>query len=147
MSFLIGLFKPIPISTRNSPQAVANLLFKTSCHFIICSVGSAVDQIVNDVKRSPPLNDLNHEVKITLLPSVNVLFPHLGHETESHSFNAYSNVEYHAQDKVALYIHSSGSTGLPKPIPFTQRYMYQVMNLRECYCSNYLTCVNNESAL
>lgn len=134
------------MSNRNTAPAIANLLSKTSCHHLIRTMDSATDRIVNEVYRTM---DGSHPINLIPVPLIEKLFPHLGHETVDDPFEPYPAVKYHSQDKTLMYCHSSGSTGFPKPIPLTQRYIFQLMNLRESpfsqtqyrlYLAYYLPC-------
>ncbi|KAJ7671148.1 acetyl-CoA synthetase-like protein [Mycena rosella] len=50
------------------------------------------------------------------------VYPHLGHETKEDAFVAYPDPTTRTPlDDVALYLHSSGSTGFPKCIPESHR--------------------------
>ncbi|KAJ7625826.1 putative nonribosomal peptide synthetase, partial [Roridomyces roridus] len=55
------------------------------------------------------------------------IYPHLGHETFRDEFVPYPGPSgvHTSLDDVAIYLHSSGSTGLPKPIPQTHRILIQ----------------------
>lgn len=119
----------MPISTRNSAPAVVNLLTKTSCHHVVFEGGSAIDQGIRDIQQL--LDNEEHEINFIPFPSIDSLFPSLGDTADSPALAMYPPVTYHSQDKPAMYLHSSGSTGFPKPIPLTQRYILQLMDLRK----------------
>ncbi|KAJ6545507.1 hypothetical protein B0H19DRAFT_1266933 [Mycena capillaripes] len=66
---------------------------------------------------SPP-----YDLSIEEIPLLGQIYPHLGHETTEDAFVPYSNpTTTTALDEVAMYLHSSGSTGFPKSIPETHR--------------------------
>ncbi|KAF7360648.1 General substrate transporter [Mycena venus] len=97
---------PFPISPRNSPAAVVNLLRKTSCHRIV-STCVTLDALLE-------------------VPSVSQVYPNLGAESADCTFEPYlASANRPELDDVCLYLHSSGSTGFPKAIPETHRVLWQ----------------------
>jgi acyl-coenzyme A synthetase/AMP-(fatty) acid ligase len=64
--------------------------------------------------------DPTYELSIEELPALDVIFPRLGVESEEDPFMPYPAVEPRpATSEVCMFLHSSGSTGLPKTIPQT----------------------------
>lgn len=122
----------IPISNRNSTAAVVNLLRKTDCHHIIVG-GTAVAPLVENTRAELDRDGFN--INIVDVPAATYLFPSLGSApvTEVSGASAAYPVPVGANslDAVRMYIHSSGTTSLPKPIPLTERYMRSVS---ECAC-------------
>ncbi|KAJ7701502.1 hypothetical protein B0H17DRAFT_1157730 [Mycena rosella] len=60
------------------------------------------------------------------VPSLAQIYPNLGTETLDCPFEPYMQpTDFPALDSVCLYLHSSGSTGLPKAIPHTHRILMQ----------------------
>ncbi|KAJ7688597.1 hypothetical protein B0H17DRAFT_1160269 [Mycena rosella] len=112
---------PFPISNRNSPAAVLHLLKSTDSHRLLTTKGSLarlVDAVAVDLAgQSPP-----YELSIEEIPFLGQIYPHLGHETKEDDFVLYPNPATRTPlDAVAMYLHSSGSTGFPKCIPETHR--------------------------
>ncbi|KZP19238.1 acetyl-CoA synthetase-like protein [Athelia psychrophila] len=109
---------PFPISPRNSAEAVAEMLQKSGCHRVLsshASLGVIVAQIAALV---PP----EHSLSIQEVPTLAQCYPALGHETASDAFTPYPAPSVPPEkDEVVLILHSSGSTGHPKPIPHTNR--------------------------
>ncbi|KAF9064552.1 hypothetical protein BDP27DRAFT_1405295 [Rhodocollybia butyracea] len=61
-----------------------------------------------------------YNVAFEEVPALHELFPKLGKETREDPFNPYpAPLSYPNPDDCAIYLHSSGSTGLPKAIPLT----------------------------
>lgn len=57
-------------------------------------------------------------------PALAQCFPELGRETAEHKFNPYPARSTPLEmDELLFYLHSSGSTGIPKPIAQTSRTM------------------------
>ncbi|KAF7341009.1 Acetyl-CoA synthetase-like protein [Mycena sanguinolenta] len=113
---IIAGLVPFPISHRNTTTAIFHLLKNTSSHRVLTTKGSA--RLLETVAT----NNAVYELSIEEIPLLGQIYPHLGHETTEHQFVPYpSPTTSISLDDVALYLHSSGSTGLPKPIPQTHR--------------------------
>ncbi|KAF7343921.1 General substrate transporter [Mycena venus] len=129
LAILAGLITancvPFPISPRNSPAAVVNLLRKTSCHRIV-STCVTLDALLVGVKEELGHVDPDFTLKIEEVPSLSQVYPNLGDEKPDRAFDPYpASANRPALDDVCLYLHSSGSTGLPKAIPETHRVLWQ----------------------
>ncbi|KAF8550863.1 acetyl-CoA synthetase-like protein [Imleria badia] len=69
------------------------------------------------------------ELTIDEIPALSYAFPKLGRERASDSFVPYPCPVLRPDlDSPAIYLHSSGSTGLPKPIPFSHRIQIKWMS-------------------
>ena len=118
--------QPFPMSPRNSPDAVVHMLEQTSCHYIITQ--ASLMPLVSAVRDR--CNSKDFVVHVEDLPDIYEMFPTLKNPNGPSSYTPYPAVDDdHSKDDVALYIHSSGSTGFPKPIPQTQTTM-----LEWCHC-------------
>lgn len=101
---------PFPISTRNSPAGVANLLAKTDCKYWFVSDDVTTQKLANVAVGQLP----GHGIKNLAVPkfsdlfnaSIEDLLPPLG------------TIDL---DGPCIVLHSSGSSSLPKPITLTQR--------------------------
>lgn len=94
------------------------MLVKTNCHRII-TTNASLRVLMNEVKTLKPAD---WELTIEDAPTVAQCYPHLGHETAADPFTPYPEPATQLDlDTVFLYIHSSGSTGFPKPIASTTR--------------------------
>ncbi|KAF5392669.1 hypothetical protein D9757_000930 [Collybiopsis confluens] len=107
---------PLPISPRNTAAAVVNLLQKTNCHRLLVTNATLPEQLRNIKKE---LASSDHKVSFEEIPSLNELFPKLGCETLQDVFEPYPASKYPGSEDIATILHSSGSTGLPKPIPLS----------------------------
>ncbi|KAG6818278.1 putative NRPS-like protein biosynthetic cluster [Arthromyces matolae] len=109
---------PFPISHRNSPEAIINLLQKTACYRLITTnitLKPLIDAIRDQVANTPL-----SELEIEEVPSLATAYPNLGHELIDDPFERYPNpVQRPLKDDVCVYLHSSGSTGLPKAVAQT----------------------------
>ncbi|KAF7341014.1 Acetyl-CoA synthetase-like protein [Mycena sanguinolenta] len=113
---IIAGLVPFPISHRNTTAAIFHLLKDTGSHRVLttkCS-GCLVETVATE--------NAAYELTIEEIPLLGQIYPHLGHETPKHPFVPYpSHTTSISLDHVALYLHSSGSTGLPKSIPYTHK--------------------------
>ncbi|KAJ7157427.1 putative aminoadipate reductase [Mycena filopes] len=116
---------PFQISHRNSAAAIFHLFSISKSHRLLTtkgSLGNLVDTLSADASAENPPYDLTIEE----IPLLGQLYPHLGHENTQDSFVPYpSPTSKTPLDAVAMYLHSSGSTGLPKCIPETHRNLIQ----------------------
>ncbi|KAJ7625813.1 putative nonribosomal peptide synthetase [Roridomyces roridus] len=112
---------PFPISNRNSSAAVLHLLNTTKSHRLLitkASLGPLTDAIAADLAAL----SVPYDLSIEEIPLLGQLYPHLGDESPSDQFIPYpSPAKCTPLDTVAMYLHSSGSTGFPKSIPETHR--------------------------
>ncbi|KAJ6601010.1 putative aminoadipate reductase [Mycena vulgaris] len=120
---------PFPISHRNSAAAVLHLLKNFGSHRLLTtkgSLGHLIDAVSADLSaQSPP-----YELSIEEIPLLGQIYPHFGHETTEDAFVPYPDpVTRTPVDDVAMYLHSSGSTGFPKAIPETHKNLIQYMAL------------------
>ncbi|KIJ59318.1 hypothetical protein HYDPIDRAFT_118655 [Hydnomerulius pinastri MD-312] len=108
---------PFLVSPRNSPAAVADMMKKTNCSRIV-TLHHAHQRLIDGIRQET----LHAQLTVDELPTLAFAFPHLGHEVESHPFVPYPPPTSRPDvNKPAIYIHSSGSTGFPKPIPHTYK--------------------------
>ncbi|KAH0833866.1 putative nonribosomal peptide synthetase [Lanmaoa asiatica] len=108
------------MSPRNSPAAVVNMMRKTGCHRLIStrhSLGTLLDGIRTEFASRV---DEPVDLEIEEPPALAYVYPELGKETASTPFVPYPKAdERPVNDAIMYYLHSSGSTGFPKPIPIT----------------------------
>ncbi|KAK7007684.1 acetyl-CoA synthetase-like protein [Favolaschia claudopus] len=116
MGCIIAGVVPFLISHRNSTAAILHLLNDTNTHRLLTthkSLGHLADELSRDSA---------YELSFEEVPLLGQLYPHLGRETAEANFAPYPDpVTPIPVDNVALYLHSSGSTGFPKSIPETHR--------------------------
>lgn len=101
------------MSPRNLSTAVVNMMQKSGCRRLIAtchSLGPLLDEISTEVAG----------LRIEDPPTLAYTYPELGKETGSSPFVPYPKAEGRPfKDDILCYLHSSGSTGFPKPIPIT----------------------------
>ncbi|KAF9463989.1 putative nonribosomal peptide synthetase [Collybia nuda] len=112
-------FVPFPISPRLSPPAVAHLLKKTSCHRLIATQDT-LRGLISGVKAELAKDDAQFELSVEEVPNIRQVFPKLGAEVADDPFERYPTLPVSIELPV-MYLHSSGSTGFPKPVPLTHQ--------------------------
>ncbi|KII87501.1 hypothetical protein PLICRDRAFT_257848 [Plicaturopsis crispa FD-325 SS-3] len=118
---------PFPISQRNSAAAVIDLLRNTNCHRIIVT-RSSLRALFDEIEVEIATKGEPFELEISEAPAFDLLYPCLGRETSSDPFDEYPEPALDRRPKLSdilLYLHSSGSTGFPKPIPQSHLSMIQ----------------------
>ncbi|KAH7886930.1 putative nonribosomal peptide synthetase [Phlebopus sp. FC_14] len=110
-------FQPFLVSPRNSPVAVVNLMKKTNCSRIV-TILHAHHMLIDGICKAAA----GAELTIDELPTLSDAYPMLGRELESDPCTLYPPPPSRPDvNKPAIYVHSSGSTGLPKPIAHSYR--------------------------
>ncbi|KAF9479408.1 acetyl-CoA synthetase-like protein [Pholiota conissans] len=124
---------PFPISPRNTAAAIAHLMKKTSSHSIVTTYTTLRD-LMDSVKEEFKNNDPNYEINITEIPTLYQLFPQFSDSPIADEIDTFVN-SYQVVAKpedIALYLHSSGSTGMPKPIPKSHRILIDHVSTPLC---------------
>ncbi|KIK55529.1 hypothetical protein GYMLUDRAFT_837603 [Collybiopsis luxurians FD-317 M1] len=110
-------FIPLPISPRNTVAAVVNLLKKTGCRRLLATQ-STLQELIRNVQTELASSD--YKAVIEEAPTLKDLYPKFGAETSEDPFEPYPfPSSYPHSGDTAVILHSSGSTGFPKPIPIT----------------------------
>ncbi|KAL0961449.1 hypothetical protein HGRIS_006394 [Hohenbuehelia grisea] len=120
---VLGLMKagciPFLISPTNSPAGLLNLLERSNSHKLLVT-GDCRDTLGHGLLREIAEKSPDLAMKLVDFPSLSDAFPFLARETQRDAFEPYSASTSSSRPSkfdVALYLHSSGSTGLPKAIP------------------------------
>ena len=130
----IERYQPYPMSPRNSVQGVRHMLNTTGSRRILSQKSTALlsTQVQSEMKSA----GTNVEVEdLSQLDDINLDL--LGQKPSSAlSEGCYpaSPKQFGLEDPL-LYLHSSGSTGPPKSVPFPNHQVLQ--NLRRRMCSHY----------
>ncbi|KAJ7487932.1 hypothetical protein FB451DRAFT_1225962 [Mycena latifolia] len=128
-ALLVGLITanliPFPISPRNSAAAVVNLLRKSSCHWVIATCAT-LHPLLAGVQTELAQVEPNFGLRVEEIPSVAQIYPHLGSEQPNSALDSYllHPVPLSLND-ICIYLHSSGSTGFPKPIAHSHRTLLE----------------------
>lgn len=116
------------MSPCNSPESICAMLKKTSCKQIIYS--QSFSTIFSTIQSR--MHENSSPVDLTLLPDLLNIFPSLNISKQDTEFTPYPyDPSLSSPDEIVLYLHSSGSTGSPKPIPQTHRIILQWANTRK----------------
>ncbi|CAE6355575.1 unnamed protein product [Rhizoctonia solani] len=105
---------PFPISPRVSVAGICHLLTATETCYMVTGGGSAINRLTENTQSA--MRETKHQLNIIRSPNFKELFqPHLGDR-----FKPFPDVTPSSQQSVIAILHSSGSTGLPRPITYTQ---------------------------
>lgn len=116
------------MSPRNTAAAIIKMMKDTSCHRLL-TTQHTLSSLVNDIQNQLALSDPDYGLHIDEVPQMSAVFPKLGEERLNDPFEAYPDIERPPLTDVILYLHSSGSTGLPKTVPQTFKSMVDWANL------------------
>ena len=108
--------QPFPMSPKNSAPAIVSMLEKTACHRIISQ--GMFDPLLDAVKAD--LAKRQFALEVDELPSLDRIFPQFGGDVNAKVKKFPQPEKPHDKYDIVLYLHSSGSTGFPKPIPQRQ---------------------------
>ncbi|KAJ3503559.1 hypothetical protein NLJ89_g8377 [Agrocybe chaxingu] len=111
---------PYPISPRNTAAATVELLKDAGCHRLV-TTRETLRPLIDEVEKL--LASSLYELALEEMPPLLEIFPKLGYEKEEDPFQLYPGSSRPPLDDILMYLHSSGSTGLPKTIPQTFRTM------------------------
>ena len=112
------------------------MLQKTHCHRLVAS--KFTDPLSTGVQKA--LVAKGYILDLMRLPSIRSIFPGLYSTPPDVTYDATpypAHVALQKPDDVVLIIHSSGSTGIPKPIPQTHKILLQWC--RSCMITIYLS--------
>lgn len=117
-------YTAFPISTRNSPAAVAHLLQKVNVAHVLVGSESALQALIAE-----SLALVKDQAQPPTSPMLS--FSDIYSAEDCEHFVALPSVK-HGVDDAAYILHSSGSTAFPKPIVWTHRRVVQV-GLTPCW--------------
>ncbi|KAJ3786717.1 acetyl-CoA synthetase-like protein [Lentinula aff. detonsa] len=127
---------PLLISPRLTPAAVLNLLKLSGAHRLLIT-GTTLRDLLRGIKETLSSDsELPYEVTFEEAPSLEQLYPKLGAEKAEDAFGQeYPWISEHSKpQQTAIYLHSSGSTGLPKAIPVTHgTILYSYLSVLTAY--------------
>ncbi|OAX35333.1 amp-CoA ligase [Rhizopogon vinicolor AM-OR11-026] len=120
MGIIFAGLVPFPISPRNSAAAVINMMEKTNCHRLITTHHSLCS-LVDGIKAGFVSKGAETvQPQIDEIPALKDLYPALIGGSQNEAFVPYpGSTVRSSENDTLLYMHSSGSTGFPKPIPMT----------------------------
>ena len=107
------------MSPRNSAVAIVNMMEKTNCHRIISQ--SSLSSLMNEVLAE--VEGKNYAIRVDELPGLYDVFPGVKAKNRGITYDGNTKVEPYPprskpldENEIVSYLHSSGSTGFPKPI-------------------------------
>ncbi|KAK7042179.1 Non-canonical non-ribosomal peptide synthetase FUB8 [Favolaschia claudopus] len=115
---------PFPISPRNSAAGILQMLRSASCHRIIATC-TTLGPLLAELRKHITENDAEFQLTVEEIPSLGEIYPNLGVENSACVFQPYPSQTPPQLDDICLYMHSSGSSGLPKTIAQTHRALMQ----------------------
>ncbi|KAG1870690.1 putative aminoadipate reductase [Suillus subalutaceus] len=119
MGIIFAGLIPFPMSPRNSAAAVTSMMQKTGCCRLITTQHS-LTSLIDGVKAGFVSATQTSQLQIDEIPALNHLYPALVSGTPNEAIVPYSSPGLRSSENdVLFYLHSSGSTGFPKPIPLT----------------------------
>jgi acyl-CoA synthetase (AMP-forming)/AMP-acid ligase II len=132
-----------PISPRFPPGTICDLLQSVSvCRVLITSTAS--ESLLNDMRAE--MDKRQYNITFENLPSFEDIFPEIFGlvDRDSNELDAVPLPTADAYpDGVELWLHSSGSTGQPKPLPLTHAFIHKMqfsrMSKFVLLCSRYLS--------
>ncbi|KAH7340351.1 hypothetical protein B0J17DRAFT_315649 [Rhizoctonia solani] len=131
VALVLGILRaglvPFPISPRVSVAGICHLLIATETCYMISGGGSAITRLAESVQSAT--EESKHPFNIIRLPTFKELFqPH-----PENAFEPFPDVVPSSQDSIVAILHSSGSTGLPRPVTYTQeRVLSSFVNQPPC---------------
>lgn len=124
------------MSPRNTAAAIIKLVKESSCHRVLAT-RETLKSLVTDVEAQLAAENPTYELCFEEMPALNTVYPRLGKESLEHPFESYPTGPRPSLDDINIYLHSSGSTGLPKSIKQTFRIMTQWAACRELLSSSF----------
>ncbi|KAJ7470077.1 hypothetical protein B0H11DRAFT_2434091, partial [Mycena galericulata] len=126
---LVGLMTAhlilFPISSRNSPAGIFQLLRASSCHRMLATCVTLAP-LLTAIRKHIAAVDPNFALTIDEIPLLGHMYPSIGLENLANPFQPYlTQIPRPSLDDIGLYMHSSGSTGFPKAVTQTHRALMQ----------------------
>ncbi|KAJ3505840.1 hypothetical protein NLJ89_g7204 [Agrocybe chaxingu] len=110
---------PYPMSPRNTAVATIKLVKETACHRLVAT-RETLRPLIEDLEKELATDPL-YVLSIEEVPPLFDIFPKIGQEKEEDPFVPYPTAQRPSLNDIVMYLHSSGSTGLPKTIAHTFR--------------------------
>jgi long-subunit acyl-CoA synthetase (AMP-forming) len=116
------------MSHRNSAAAIIHMLQTVGCNRILTTPRGhnvMIDTLISSVQEECP-SDLS--LNIEYIPSPDLMYLHITRIAHENFWEAYPLRKRSLED-ICVYLHSSGSTGFPKSIPFTFHATRAALNM------------------
>lgn len=118
------------MSPRNTAAAIIKLMKDTACHRLL-TTRETLRPLIDEITAELSKEETSYPLTVEEIPPLAEIFPRLGNETVDDPFKPYPRAPRPPLDNVIMYLHSSGSTGLPKTIKQTFRSMVHWAGLRK----------------
>ncbi|KAF8901178.1 acetyl-CoA synthetase-like protein [Gymnopilus junonius] len=109
---------PYPMSPRNTAAAIVKMMRDVSSHRLL-TTQQTLRPLLGEIQMELSKEATPYNISFEEVPPLSEIFPKLGNETAADPFEPYPKAPRPPLDNTALYLHSSGSTGLPKTIRHT----------------------------
>jgi acyl-CoA synthetase (AMP-forming)/AMP-acid ligase II len=120
-----------PLSPRNSPAAIAHLIREVSVTRVLVSKASFTTLISGIDKH---LAECNTRVTFEDVPTLADIYPYLARETVPEAIQPMRLPKRRSfVDGIEVYMHSSGSTGMPKAIGYSHQFLAKARHMRKVY--------------
>ncbi|KAF8200278.1 hypothetical protein BJ912DRAFT_1020035 [Pholiota molesta] len=122
MAIMRAGYIAFPISPRNSPSAVAHLIKSVGVQYVLVGNDQSMSDLADGSIRALKANYEEQAIEPQLIP-----IPHFGDlfVDTGDDFKSLPPIRKGPND-IIIYLHSSGSTAYPKPIPWTNHRLIQL---------------------
>lgn len=108
------------MSPRNTAAAIIKMMRDASSHRLL-TTQETLRPLIDEIQLELSKAETPYIISLEEVPPLSEIFPKLGNETAADPFEPYPKAPRPPLDNTAIYLHSSGSTGLPKTIRQTFR--------------------------
>lgn len=136
------------MSPRNTAAAIIKMLKETSCHKLI-TTQETLKALISEIKLGLEggAETDSYTLEILEMPLLSTIFPRMGVEAIDDPFEEYPKAPTRPSlSQTLMYLHSSGSTGLPKSIKQSFRMICNWASLRKLYSEMHLVPSDHENA-
>ncbi|KAF8200271.1 hypothetical protein BJ912DRAFT_921743 [Pholiota molesta] len=122
MAIMRAGYIAFPISPRNSPSAVAHLIKSVGVQYVLVGDDQSMSDLADESLQALKANYEGKTIEPQLIP-----IPHFGDlfVDTGDDFKTLPSIRKEPND-IIIYLHSSGSTAYPKPIPWTNYRFLQL---------------------
>ena len=108
------------------------MLAQTSTAYLIAGGGPAINSLTSVLQSE-------HELKVIPLPNLDGIFPWLNDSSPEIPHRPFPALQPTTDDSIMAILHSSGSSGMPRPIRFNwEGIVKNILNQREFLFSRYM---------
>ncbi|CAE6436771.1 unnamed protein product [Rhizoctonia solani] len=107
---------PFPISPRTHVSGIAHLLGSTQTSLLVAGGSQSISDTTLQLTQS--LAEINFHVQLIELPSLKSILPELNESGAKSEHKMFPALKPMANDTIVNILHSSGSTGMPRPVKY-----------------------------